>query len=104
MELGWDGFDRAKLDMLILIRIPFSFHGYVRDRSVPKTGRGPCNQWRSQDERATRALVVWKKNLGYVAIRKGSRSIFMHFSIVFELDSSLFLAAAAVEGARQSYK
>ena len=27
MELGWGGFDRAKLDMLILIRIPFSFHG-----------------------------------------------------------------------------
>ena len=26
MELGWGGFDRAKLDMLILIRIPFSFH------------------------------------------------------------------------------
>ena len=23
MELGWGGFDRAKLDMLILIRIPF---------------------------------------------------------------------------------
>ena len=26
MELGWGGFDRAKLDMLILIRIPFSVH------------------------------------------------------------------------------
>ena len=26
MELGWGGFDRAKLDMLILIWIPFSFH------------------------------------------------------------------------------
>ena len=26
MKLGWGGFDRAKLDMLILIRIPFSFH------------------------------------------------------------------------------
>ena len=26
MELGWGGFDRAKLDMLVLIRIPFSFH------------------------------------------------------------------------------
>ena len=26
MELGWGGFDRAKLDVLILIRIPFSFH------------------------------------------------------------------------------
>ena len=26
MELGWGGFDRAKLDMLILIRIPFSFY------------------------------------------------------------------------------
>ena len=26
MELGWGGFDRAKLDMLMLIRIPFSFH------------------------------------------------------------------------------
>ena len=26
MELGWGGFDRVKLDMLILIRIPFSFH------------------------------------------------------------------------------
>ena len=24
MELGWGGFDRAKLDMLILIRVPFS--------------------------------------------------------------------------------
>ena len=24
--LGWGGFDRAKLDMLVLIRIPFSFH------------------------------------------------------------------------------
>ena len=29
MELGWGGFDRAKLDMLILIRIPFSFHVHV---------------------------------------------------------------------------
>ena len=28
VELGWGGFDRAKLDMLILIRIPFSFHDY----------------------------------------------------------------------------
>ena len=27
MELGWGGLVRAKLDMLILIRIPFSFHG-----------------------------------------------------------------------------
>ena len=26
MELGWGGFDRDKFDMLILIRIPFSFH------------------------------------------------------------------------------
>ena len=26
MELGWGGFVTAKLDMLILIRIPFSFH------------------------------------------------------------------------------
>ena len=26
MELGWGGFVRAKLDKLILIRIPFSFH------------------------------------------------------------------------------
>ena len=26
MELGWGGFDRAKLDMLILIKIPFSFY------------------------------------------------------------------------------
>ena len=28
MELGWGGFDRAKLDMLILIwiHVPFSFH------------------------------------------------------------------------------
>ena len=26
MELGWGGFDRAKLDMLILIWIPFIFH------------------------------------------------------------------------------
>ena len=26
MELGWGGFGRAKLDMLILIRIPFSSH------------------------------------------------------------------------------
>ena len=26
MELGWGGFDRAKLDMLMLIMIPFSFH------------------------------------------------------------------------------
>ena len=26
MELGWGVFDRAKLDMLILIGIPFSFH------------------------------------------------------------------------------
>ena len=26
MELGWGGFDRAKLDM---IRIPFSFHEVV---------------------------------------------------------------------------
>ena len=24
--IRWGGFDRAKLDMLILIRIPFSFH------------------------------------------------------------------------------
>ena len=30
MELGWGGFDRAKLDMLILIRIPFSFHVHVQ--------------------------------------------------------------------------
>ena len=29
MELGWGGFDRAKLDMLILIRLPFSFHASV---------------------------------------------------------------------------
>ena len=30
MELGWGGFDRAKLDnMLILIRIPFSFHAHA---------------------------------------------------------------------------
>ena len=29
MELGWGGFDRAKLDMLILTRIPFSFHAYI---------------------------------------------------------------------------
>ena len=29
MELGWGGFDRAKLDMLILIRIAFSFHVHV---------------------------------------------------------------------------
>ena len=28
MGLGWGGFDRAKLNMLILIRIPFSFHVY----------------------------------------------------------------------------
>ena len=34
MELGWGGFDRAKLDMLILIRIPFSFHGYCRQRNM----------------------------------------------------------------------
>ena len=60
-------------------------------------------QWRSQDERITRVRVVWKLFLGYVAIRKGSRSTFMHFSIVFELDSGLFFAAAAVEGAWQSY-
>ena len=26
MVLGWGGFDRAKVDMLKLIRIPFSFH------------------------------------------------------------------------------
>ena len=32
MELGWDGFDRAKLDMLILIRIPFSFHVFRHTR------------------------------------------------------------------------
>ena len=32
MELGWGGFDRAKLDMLILIRIPFSFHAYTFNR------------------------------------------------------------------------
>ena len=30
MELGWGGFDRAKLDMLILIRIPFSFHVFTQ--------------------------------------------------------------------------
>ena len=29
MELGWGGFDRAKLEMLILIRIPFSFYATV---------------------------------------------------------------------------
>ena len=29
MELGWGGFDRAKLDMLMLIRIPFSFHVFM---------------------------------------------------------------------------
>ena len=31
MELGWGGFDRAKLDMIILIRIPFSFHVWRPD-------------------------------------------------------------------------
>ena len=31
MELGWGGFDRAKLDM---IRIPFSFHAHT----VPLNG------------------------------------------------------------------
>ena len=31
MELGWGGFDRAKLDMLILIRIPFSFHVHATE-------------------------------------------------------------------------
>ena len=30
IESGWGGFDRAKLNMLILIRIPFSFHVYAR--------------------------------------------------------------------------
>ena len=34
MELGWGGFDRAKLDMLVLIRIPFSFHAHT----VPLNG------------------------------------------------------------------
>ena len=30
MELGWGGFDRAKLDILVLIGIPFSFHVVVQ--------------------------------------------------------------------------
>ena len=30
MELGWGGFDRAKLDMLVLIGIPFSFHAIAK--------------------------------------------------------------------------
>ena len=34
MELGWGGFDRAKLDMLILIRIPFSFHVHLQNVSL----------------------------------------------------------------------
>ena len=38
----------------------------------------------------------------FLAIRKGSRTIFMHFNIAFELDSGLLLAAAVAEGAQQS--
>ena len=34
MELGWGGFDRVKLDMLILIRIPFSFHVILRHHLI----------------------------------------------------------------------
>ena len=45
MELGWGGFDRAKLDMLILIRIPFSFH------EVPYSGK----IWRALN------LAKWRK-------------------------------------------
>ena len=41
---------------------------------------------------------------GYLAIWKGSHSNFMRFNVVFELDSHLFLAAAAAEGAEQSNK
>ena len=36
MELGWGGFDRAKLDMLILIRIPFSFHALYVGETITK--------------------------------------------------------------------
>ena len=78
-------------------------------------------QWRSQDDRVTRALcgpcvavqcLEAEKQLRicvkcgnctlFLAIRKGSRTISMHFNIVFELDSGLFLAAAAAEGVQQS--
>ena len=37
MELGWGGFDRAKLDMLILIWIPFSFHEDMNDSRTETT-------------------------------------------------------------------
>ena len=39
MELGWGDFDRAKLDMLILIRIPFSFHVHCINRQDIQTDR-----------------------------------------------------------------
>ena len=66
-------------------------------------------QWRSQDDRVTRALyghayscTVPGGSTSFLAIRKGSRTIFMHFNIAFELDSGLFLAAAVAEGTQQS--
>ena len=37
VELGWGGFDRPKLEMLILIRIPFSFHGCLHSGSIMYT-------------------------------------------------------------------
>ena len=54
-----------------------------------------------------RICTKHEKKLGYIlctAISKGSHRIFAHFNIVFELDSGLFLAAAAAGGAQQSNK
>ena len=41
MELGWGGFDRAKLDMLLLIRIPFSFYGILKYSECTRIHPGP---------------------------------------------------------------
>ena len=41
-----------------------------------------------------------KKSTSFLAIRKGSRTIFMNFNIAFELDSGLLFVAAAAEGAQ----
>ena len=38
----------------------------------------------------------------YLAIGKGSSSIFIHFNVVFELNSGLFLPAAKAEGVHSS--
>ena len=44
MGLGWGGFDRAKLDVLMLIRIPFSFHGSNVDVSMCQQTTQPSSK------------------------------------------------------------